>query len=172
MCPYPKPIRFVHQQINPLPPLQHPLNILRHNPLHVINILLHIRNRILLPPLRSPIPNHQPLQLSIKTRRTICRHGCKIRTFRIIAREKLLLYFHQVAEGYAAAEAAGGDDEVGQAAGGGVGGGVVRGGVGDVVDVVLVVGVGELLGLVVGDFGEDEGGEAGGLGGGGGGVFG
>ncbi len=49
---------------------------------------------------------------------------------------------------------------------------MVRGGVGDVVDVVLVVGVGELLGLVVGDFGEDEGGEAGGLGGGGGGVFG
>lgn len=49
-----------------------------------------------------------------------------------------------------------------------------RGGVvGDVVDEVLVVGVGEFLGAVaVVDFGEDEGGEGGGLGGGGGGVFG
>lgn len=50
--------------------------------------------------------------------------------------------FDEVAEGDAAAEGAGGDDEVGEAAGGGVGGGVVRGGVGDVVDEVLVVGVG------------------------------
>lgn len=49
---------------------------------------------------------------------------------------------------------------------------MVRWGVGDVVDVVLVVGVGELLRLVVRNFGEDERGETGGCGGGGGGVFG
>lgn len=79
----------------------------------------------------------------------------------------------EVAEGDAAAEAARGDDEVGEAAGGGVRrGGVVRGAVGDVVDEVLVVGVGELLRGAVVDFGEDEGGEGGGLGGGRGGVFG
>ena len=49
---------------------------------------------------------------------------------------------------------------------------MVGGSVGDVVDEVLVVGVGQLLRLGVVDLGEDEGGEGGGLGGGGGGVFG
>ena len=46
------------------------------------------------------------------------------------------------------------------------------GGLGDVVDVVVAVGVGELLRGVVADLGEDEGGEGGGLGGGRGGAFG
>ena len=50
--------------------------------------------------------------------------------------------FNKITEGDAAAEVGGGDDEVGEAAGGGVGGWVIRGGVGDVVDEVLVVGVG------------------------------
>jgi len=49
---------------------------------------------------------------------------------------------------------------------------VLGGGGGDVVDEVGAVGVGELLGLGVRDFGQDQGGEGGGLGGGGGGVFG
>lgn len=40
---------------------------------------------------------------------------------------------------------------------------MVRGGVGDVVDEVLVMRVREFLGFVVLDFGEDEGGERGGL---------
>jgi len=84
----------------------------------------------------------------------------------------LFLDFYEVAEGDAAAEGGGGDNEVGEAACGGIAGRVVRGGVGDVVDEVLVVRVGEFLGLVVLDFGEDEGGEGGGLGGGGGGVLG
>lgn len=80
--------------------------------------------------------------------------------------------FDEVAEGDAAAEAARGDDQVGEAAGGGVfRGWVVRRAVGDVVDEVLVVGVGQLLRGAVVDFGEDEGGEGGGLGGGRGGVF-
>lgn len=91
---------------------------------------------------------------------------------RVVAREELLFDFDEVAEWDAAPEGGGGDDEVGEAAGGGVGGGVVRGGVGDVVDEVLVVRVGEFLGFVVLDFGKDEGGEGGSLGGGGGGVFG
>ena len=49
---------------------------------------------------------------------------------------------------------------------------MLGGGGGDVVDEVGAVGVGELLGLGVRDFGQDEGGEGGGLGGGGGGVHG
>lgn len=43
---------------------------------------------------------------------------------------------------------------------------------GDVVDVVVAVRVGELLWRVVGDLGKDEGGEGGGLGGGGSGALG
>jgi hypothetical protein len=48
---------------------------------------------------------------------------------------------------------------------------VLRGGFGDVVDVVGAVRVGEFFGFGVGDLGENEGGEGGGLAGGGGGVF-
>ena len=54
----------------------------------------------------------------------------------------MLFDFDEVAEGDAAAEGGGGDDEVGEAAGGGIGVRVVGGGVSDVVDEVLVVGVG------------------------------
>ena len=54
----------------------------------------------------------------------------------------MLFDFDEVAEGDAAAEGGGGDDEVGETAGGGVGVRVVGGGVSDVVDEVLVVGVG------------------------------
>lgn len=49
---------------------------------------------------------------------------------------------------------------------------MLRGGLGDVVDMVVPVRVGQLLGGVVGDLGEDKGGERRGLGGGGGGALG
>lgn len=172
MRPNPQPIRLIDQQIDPLPPLQHPLNVLRHDPLHIIDILLHIRNRILLARLRRPIRNHQLLELRVEVRSAVGWQVGEIGVLRIVAREELLFDFDEVAEGDAPAEGGGGDDEVGKAAGGGVARGMVRRGVGDVVDEVLVVRVGEFLGFVVIDFGEDEGGEGGGLGGGGGGVFG
>jgi len=110
--------------------------------------------------------------LRVEVRSAVRGQVGEIGVLRIVAREELLLDFDEVAEGDAAPEGGGGDDEVGEAAGGGVAGRVVRGGVGDVVDEVLVVRVGQFLGFVVIDFGEDEGGEGGGLGGGGGGVFG
>lgn len=87
-------------------------------------------------------------------------------------REEPLLDLDEVAEGDAPAEAAAGDDEVGEAAGGARVRVVVRGRVGDVVDEVLVVRVRQLLRGAVVDLGQDEGGEGGGLGGGRGGVFG
>ena len=172
MRPNTQPIRLIHQEIDPLPPLQHPLNILRHDAPHIINLLLRVRDGILLPALGRPIPHHQLLQTPIEVRRSVGRQRCKVRAVDIVAGEKLLFDFNEIAKRDPAAETAGGDDEVGEAAGGGGGGGVFRGRVGDVVDEVLVVGVGELLWGGVGDFGEDEGGERGGLGGGGGGVFG
>ena len=85
----------------------------------------------------------------------------------------MFLDLDEVAEGDAAAEVGGGDDEVGEAAGAGVGGRRMIGwGVGDVVYEVLVVGVGQFLWGAVVNFREDEGGEGGGLGGGRGGVLG
>jgi len=85
--------------------------------------------------------------------------------------EKTLLDFNEEAKGDAATERGIRDHKIGEAAGGG-GGGVFGGGVGDVVDEALVVGVGKFLGFRVVDFGKDEGGETGCLGGGRGGVFG
>ena len=89
----PQPIRLVNQQVDPLPPLQHPLNILCHYPLHIIDIMLHVRNRIVFPRLRRPIRNHQLLQLRVEIRRSIWWQIRKIRVLWIIAREKLLLDF-------------------------------------------------------------------------------
>lgn len=76
-------------------------------------------------------------------------------------REKAVLDLDEEAKGDAPAEGLRGDDEVDQAAGGGrIGGGGVFGRRrGHVVDVVVAMGVGEFLGLRVGDFGEDEGGQ-------------
>ena len=41
-----QPIRLVNEQINPLPTLQHPFNILRHDPPHIVDIPLGQRERI------------------------------------------------------------------------------------------------------------------------------
>lgn len=84
----------------------------------------------------------------------------------------MLLDLYKVAERYTTAEPTRSDNKVGQTTRRRVGGGVVGRCVGDVVDEVLIVGVGQLLGLVVGYLGEDDGGETGGGAGGGGGVFG
>ena len=86
--------------------------------------------------------------------------------------QEALLDLEQKTEGYPSTDVGVCDDEVSEAAGGWVGAGVIGGSVGDVVDVVLVVGVGELLWRVVGDLREDQRCERGGAGGGGCGVLG
>lgn len=159
MRPDSQPIGLVNQQIDPLPPLQHPLDILRHNPLHIIDIRLHVADRILLAPLRRPVTDHQTLQLRVKIRGAVRWQAGEICRFWVIAREELFLDLDQVAKGDAPPEVAGGDDEVGEAAGGGVSGWMVRGGVGDVVDEVLVMGVRQFLRGAVVDLGQDEGSE-------------
>lgn len=79
----------------------------------------------------------------------------------VVRSKEALLDLDEEAKGYAAAEISFRDDEIGQARRrkgiGMVGGGSC---VGDVVDQVLVVGIGELLRGIVGDLGEDHGGEA------------
>ena len=64
-------IRLIDQQIDPLSPLQHPLDVLRHDPLDVIDILLHVRDCILLSRFRRSIPHHQVLQLRVEVRSAI-----------------------------------------------------------------------------------------------------
>ena len=143
MRPHSQPIRLINQQINPLPPLQHPFNILRHNPPHILNLPLHAPQCILL---RRPKADHQLLQRAIECRGAVGRQTREIRVFRLVPAEELVFDLDEVGEGDAPAEGGGSDDEVCEAAGGGA----IRvfgGGVGDVVDVVLVVGVGELLGF-------------------------
>lgn len=61
-----QPIRLIHQQINPLPSLQHPFNILCHNTPHILNLALHIPKRILLSTLRRAIFHHEFLQLAVE----------------------------------------------------------------------------------------------------------
>lgn len=84
--------------------------------------------------------------------------------------KEALADLEKVAKGHTAAQSGLGDDQEGETAGGGV---IVLGGrFGNVVDVVVAVGVRELLRGLVCDFGENEGGEGGGLRGGGGGALG
>lgn len=142
MRPNPKPIRLINQQIDPLPPLQNPLDILRHDAPHILNLPLHVADRVLFAPFRGPVTDHQLFQPGIEIRGAVGRQAGEIRRLRVVARKELFLDFDEVAEGYAPPETAGGDDEIREAAGAGVCGGVVGGGIGDVVDEVLVVGVG------------------------------
>lgn len=92
--PNPQPVSLIDQQIDPLSPLEHSFNILRHDALNVINLLLCVRNCILLPTLGSPIPDHQFLQLPVKVCRSIRRHRRKVCTFWVIFPQKPFLYLN------------------------------------------------------------------------------
>ena len=70
--------------------------------------------------------------------------------------KETLLDLEEEAEGYPSSDVGVCDDEISEAAGGRVGTGVIGGRVSDVVDVVLVVGVGEFLRRVVADLWEDQ----------------
>lgn len=151
-----QPIRLVDQQINPLTTLQQALDILAHYPPHIINLTLNIRNRILLSRLRRPIANHQLLQLGVKAASPIVRQTREVGAFRWVDGLEAFLDFDEESEGDASPERGVGDYEVGEAAGGVGGGGVLAGTVGDVVDEVGAVDVGQLSGGFVADFGEDD----------------
>lgn len=160
-----QPIRLINQQIHPLPPLQQPLNIPRHNPPHIINLPLRRRNSIILSARRSTVIDHQIPQIRIEAPRAVVGHVGEVGRLDRESIEEALADLEEEAKGDAAPEAGLGDYEEGETASVGVVR-VVGGCFGDVVDVVGAVGVGELLGGGVLNFGEDEGGEGGGLGGG------
>ena len=96
-----------------LAPLKHPLNILRHNLPHTLNLALCRPKRILLPRLRTPLLQHQPLERAIKTRAAIRRQVMEIRTLRLELCEEALLKRGEEAERDALAQLALRDDEEG-----------------------------------------------------------
>lgn len=160
----PQPIRLINQQIQPLPPLQQALNIPRHNPPDIVNLPLRRRDSIVLAPRRSPVVHHQPAQLRVEARSPVVGHFGELAGGgeRL---EEAPANLEEEAKGDAAAERGLGHDEEGEAAGGGVLG-VLGRRLGDIVDVVVAVRVGELLWGVVADLGENERGEGRGLRGG------
>ena len=118
MGPSPQPIRLVNQQIDPLSPLQHPLNIIRHDPAHTFDILLHVCESILFARLRRPERDHQALELVVEIRRTVRWQRSKIRRRRIIFFQELFLDFDEEAEWDSAPKGCRGDNKIGKAAGG------------------------------------------------------
>lgn len=160
-------IRLVNQQVNPLTPLQNLLNVLAHNIPHIVNFGLNILEGVILASLCGAVLDHQALEVGIETRSAVSRQRSKVGIG--VGGEEALLDFDEVAKGDAAAEVLLGDDEVGEAR---CRGGGCRGGVGDVVDVVCAVGVGEFLGRRVVNLWQNERGERRGCRGGRGRVFG
>lgn len=142
MCSHSQPVRLVHQQVYSLPSLQHPLNILRHDPSHVLNLRLNVAYRIVLACLRRAVVYHQALQLAVECCSAIRGETRKVCLLRIISGEELFLDFNKVAERNAPTERGRGNDKIGKTAGGGVSRRMVRGSIGNVVDEVVVVCIG------------------------------
>lgn len=163
-------ISLVNQEVHPLTPLQQTLNVSRHDSPHIVNLPLRITNRIALSATRASVFHHQILQLAVEASGAIVGHVTVVGAFGELL-EEALADLEEVAEGHATAEGGIGHDKESQAACAGLIW-VFRGRLGDVVDLMLAMGVGELLRRRVLDLGEDEGGERRGLRGGGGGTFG
>lgn len=162
----PQPVRLVYQQVNPLAALQKALDVARHDAAHVVNLAARVAERVVAPRPRRAVVHHERAQVAVEGRRAIVGQVGKVGRGGGVPREEAVARLDEEAEGDASPEGAVGDDEEDEAAGGGVGGRVLRGGLGDVVDVVRAVRVGELLRGAVVDLGEDEGGEGRGLRGG------
>lgn len=86
-----------------LTPLQHPLNILRHNLPYTLNLTLRRPQGISLPRLRRTLLDHQLLERSIEARTPVGREIAEIRLGGVKGVEELLLQVGQEAEGDALA---------------------------------------------------------------------
>lgn len=159
----PQPPRLINQQIQPLAPIQHALNILRHNLPHALNLPLRRPQRIVLAGLCAPKLHHKPLHHPIEARTPVRRERRKVGGVGVEGVEEALLERGEEAEGDALAEGFFGYDEEGQAAGGVLGCGQRGRGEGVVVREVGVYVEGFVLCGGVGEFGEDDGEEGGGV---------
>lgn len=104
MCSHSQSVRLVHQQIYSLSSFQHSLNVLRHDPSHVLNLRLNVPYRIVLARLRRAVVDHQALQLAVECCSAIGGETRKVCLLRIISSEELFLDFNEVAERNAPAE--------------------------------------------------------------------
>lgn len=156
-----QPIRLINQQINPLAALQHPLDILRHDVPHAVDFLPRGRQRV---GRRGGVEGlDERAQFGVERGAAVGGEGGEVGAGGRVGGEELALHFEEVGEGDAAALFGGCDDDVAEwcvgvglgGRGGLVGGGAGRG-VGDVVHEEAFMGEGELLGLVMGDLGEDD----------------
>lgn len=156
-------IRLVDQQINPLPTLQHPLDILRHDVAHAVDLLARRGQRIRRR--RRVVGLQQRAQLGVERRAAVRRQRREVGRGGWVGGQELALYLQQEGERDAAAELGCGDDQVAER---GVRGEFLglraifgRAGrrVGDVVHEEPFVGVRQFLGLAVRDLGQDDGGQ-------------
>lgn len=92
-----------------LPSLQHPLNILRHNLPHPLDLALRRPQRVRLPGLRGTLLDHQPLELAIEAGTPVWGQVRKVGLLGRKLGKELLLEVAQEAEGDALAEVALGD---------------------------------------------------------------
>ncbi|KAI6747770.1 hypothetical protein HG531_008312 [Fusarium graminearum] len=133
------------------------LDVLRHDAPHVVDFSLGVPNGVVTAAGRGAVVNHEILELRVERGGAVVGHVGEVGALGELLQEALA-DLEEVAKGHATAERRVGDDEEGETAGGWVVS-VLGGRLGDVVDLVLAVGVGKLLGVRVFDFREDEGGE-------------
>lgn len=129
-----QPCGFINQKVDPLTPLQHPLDILRHNPSRALNLPLRLLNNIFVFPALRKLVHGAPkrrIELGAAIRGRVADGRCRVPG----CEETLNL--EEVAEGDFTTEGGGRDDKEGEALGNS------RGGSGrDVVNIVGGVRVG------------------------------
>lgn len=161
----PKPISTVNKEVNALAALEQALDIARHDAPDVVNLSLRRRDGIITGTAARACAdlNHELPQIAIEARGAVVWQVVEVGARGRERVQEAAAYLKQVGERQATAEIRLGNDEKREPAGRRVGG-VVRWRLGDVVDVVVAVRVGEFLRGRVVDLGEDDGREGRGLG--------
>lgn len=155
-------VRLVDEQVDPLAALEQALDVPGHDAAHVVDLALGAGDGVVAAAARGAVVDHEALELGVEGAGAVVGHVGEVGLGGGELGEEALADLEQEAEGHAPAEGGLGDHQEGEPARGG--GAIVLGGrLGDVVDVVVPVGVGELLGRVVLDLGQDQRGEGGGL---------
>jgi len=134
-------VSLINQQVNPLSSFQNLLNVLAHDIPDVVDLGLDVLESVILASFCGSVFNHQFLEVCIEACSTV---GGERGEFGILVlAQEALLDFDEEAEGDATSKVLFSDDEVGETRSISSRSGS---GVGDVVDVVCAVGVGQLLG--------------------------
>lgn len=110
MRPHPKSIRLINQQINPLPPFKNPLDILRHDALDGVNVLLHIGDGVGFAGLRGAVFHHEGFEDGVEVGSAVGWHCREVCPFCIVLCQESFLDFYQKPKWYAAADTGVSDD--------------------------------------------------------------